>query len=69
MLDVVPGQEAEHREDGKEEILAETEHVEEVAKPHVGAVAGRTAAEEKHAPFVREDERERENEARERHPR
>ena len=69
VFDMLPGEQAEDREHREEEILAESNRIEEVPQPDVGAVTGGTSPQQQHAPFVREHERENEDEARQRHPR
>ena len=68
VLHMLPGEEPEHREHREEKIGPETKGIEEMPQPDVGAVAGRSPPQEEHAPLVREHEREREDETRQRHP-
>jgi hypothetical protein len=62
----LPGQKAQNRQYRKQEILAESQGVEQVSQPDVGAVSWRAAAQQEHASLVGEHQGQREHEARQR---
>ena len=66
MLHVVPGQQPDDREQRQQEILAESQAVEQGPQPDISAVAGRASPQHQHSPLVGRNERQRKDEARER---
>ena len=65
----MPGQEPDHGERWQQEIRTKTEGVEKLPQPHVGPIAGRSAAQQQHAPLVGQYQRHRKQKARQRRPR
>ena len=65
----MPRQEPDHGERRQQEIRTETEGVQKLPQPHVGPIAGRSAAQQQHAPLVGQHQRHRKQKARQRRPR
>ena len=64
--DVMPGQQAHRGENREQKIGSETEHVEKLPQPDVRTISWGPVAQQQYASLVRQDQRQRKNQARER---
>ena len=63
---MMPGQQAQDREDRQQEILAESQLIKQCPQPDVGPIPGRAPAENEHTSLIGRNERKREHKTHER---
>ena len=66
MGQILPGEQPHDGEERQQEILAESQGIQQMAEPDIGAVAGRPPAQQQDSALVRQNQRKRKKQARER---